>query len=184
MNKTLRHAVTLLLAGLVLVLGASAASADNGPIKLEVIGDGGHNVNVLATWKKNGQPVEEIVEATLTAKSADGRSFGPVQLMSASEGQNVYQPAEPLPNGEWSVTVTATKPSKARATTKVTAQDLQASPMAAAEALTRDRAAAAAADSDDSSGSLLKIGIIVLVAVLALGAFAVIMRRRGLYARR
>ncbi|WP_327047906.1 hypothetical protein OG320_08525 [Microbispora sp. NBC_01189] len=181
MNKTLRHAVTLLLAGLVLVLGASAASADNGPIKLEVTGDGGHNVNVVATWK-NGKPVEEIVEATLTAKSADGRSFGPVRLMSASEGQNVYQPAEPLPNGEWNVTVTATKPSKAQAKTKVTAQDLAASPMAAAEAATRDRVAAA--DSDDSTDSLLKIGVIVLVAVLALGAFAVIMRRRGLYARR
>ncbi|GLW26316.1 hypothetical protein Mame01_63580 [Microbispora amethystogenes] len=182
MNKTLRHAVTLLLAGLVLVLGASAAAADNGPIKLEVVGDGGHNVNVLATWKKNGQPVEEVVEATLTATSADGRSFGPVELRSASEGQNVYQPAEPLPNGEWNVTVTATKPSKARATTKVTAKDLAASPMAAAEALTRDRAAVA--DSGDSTDSLLKIGVIVLVAVLALGVFAVIMRRRGLYARR
>lgn len=177
MNKALTYVVTVLLTGLALMLGAPAASAHGGAIKLELTGDGADNVNVLVTYKKDGHPVTEIVEATLTATSADGRSFGPVELRSAPEGQNVYHSAEPLPSGEWRVTVTATEPSKAKTTVKVKAGTVAAAPVAAtapaqdqATAPAPNKAAAKATGVDDEgeTGMPLKIGLIILAALAAL----------------
>ncbi|GIH52898.1 hypothetical protein ACIBK1_35620 [Microbispora rosea] len=179
MKKTLTYVLTALMAGLVLMLGAPAASAHGGAIKLEVTGDGADNVNVLATYKKDGHPVTEIVEATLSATSADGRSFGPVPLRSAPEGQNLYHAAEPLPNGDWKVTVTATEPAKAATTVKVKAGEISVSPVAAtgpASASAQSKAAAAA-DDEGAMGMPLKIGIIALVALLAVAAFIGLARR-------
>ncbi|MEU7694739.1 hypothetical protein OHB01_32495 [Microbispora hainanensis] len=179
MKKALTYVLTGLLAGLVLMLGAPAASAHGGAIKLEVTGDGADNVNVLATYKKDNHPVTEVVEATLTATSTDGRSFGPVPLRSAPEGQNLYHSAEPLPSGEWEVTVTATEPSKAKVKAKVKAGEIAASPVAAvgpAPAQSK-AAAAAAADEESATGMPFKIGIIVLVALLAVVAFIALARR-------
>ncbi|MEU6432632.1 hypothetical protein ABZ860_42570 [Microbispora sp. NPDC046973] len=192
MNKTLTYVLTVLLAGLVLMLGAPAASAHGGAIKLEVTGDGADNVNVLATYKKDGHPVMEIVDATLTATSADGRSFGPVPLRSAPEGQNLYHSAEPLPSGEWRVTVTATEPSKAHATVKVKAGVIAASPVAAtgpasgqATAPAQNKAAATeAADDEGAMGMPLKLGIIALVALLAIAAWIGLAWRSRASARR
>ncbi|MFI6741682.1 hypothetical protein ACIBI9_52985 [Nonomuraea sp. NPDC050451] len=197
MNKAPAHVLTVLLtvalAGLTLVLGAPAASAHGGPIKLEVTGDGADNVNVLVTYKKDGHPVTEIVEATLTATSADGRSFGPVPLRSAPEGQNLYHSAEPLPSGEWRVTVAATEPSKAKATVKVKAGVVAASPVAAtapatgqATAPARNKAAAPATVMDDQGamGTPLKIGIIVLAALVALAAWIALAWRHRMGVRR
>ncbi|MEV1169302.1 hypothetical protein [Nonomuraea sp. NPDC049784] len=193
MNKAPAYVLTVLLAGLTLVLGAPAASAHGGPIKLEVTGDGADNVNVLVTYKKDGHPVTEIVEATLKATSADGRSFGPVPLRSAPEGQNLYHSAEPLPSGEWRVTVTATEPSKAKATVKVKAGVIAASPVAAtapamgqATAPARNKAAAPATVMDDQGamGTPLKIGIIVLVALVALVAWIALAWRYRMGVRR
>lgn len=193
MNKAPAYVLTVLLAGLMLVLGAPAASAHGGPIKLEVTGDGADNVNVLVTYKKDDHPVTEIVEATLKATSADGRSFGPVPLRSAPEGQNLYHSAEPLPSGEWRVTVTATEPSKAKATVKVKAGVVAASPVAAtapargqATAPARNKAAAPATEMDDQGamGSPLKIGIIVLVALVALAAWITLTWRHRMGVRR
>ena len=198
MNKAPHYVMTLLLAGLVLMLGAPAASAHGGPMKLEVTGDGADNVNVLATWKEDDHPVEEVVTATLVATSADGRSFGPVPLMSAPEGQNLYHAAEPLPAGEWKVTVTATKPSKASKTVKMKAGAIATAAQAAATGpdqaaatapITDDAAAgrataASAQDTDDSAGMPLKIGIIAFVVALAVAAWIVLARRKGLYSQR
>ncbi|MGW0193316.1 hypothetical protein [Nonomuraea sp. NPDC003201] len=201
MNKAPAYVLTVLLAGLMLVLGAPAASAHGGPIKLEVTGDGADNVNVLVTYKKDSHPVTEIVEATLKATSADGRSFGPVPLRSAPEGQNLYHSAEPLPSGEWRVTVTATEPSKAKATVKVKAGVVAASPVAAtapatapatgqatgqATAPARNKAAAPANVMDDQGamGTPLKIGVIVLVALVALAAWIALAWRHRMGVRR
>ncbi|GAB3158857.1 hypothetical protein [Microbispora hainanensis] len=179
MKKALTYVLTVLLAGLVLMLGAPAASAHGGAIKLEVTGDGADNVNVLATYKKDDHPVTEIVEATLTATSADGRSFGPVPLRSAPEGQNLYHSAEPLPSGEWEVTVTATEPSKAKVKVKVKAGEIAASPVAAVGPApgSAQSKAAAAADDEGAMGMPVKIGIIALVALLAVAAFVALARR-------
>ncbi|MFI7642917.1 hypothetical protein [Nonomuraea sp. NPDC049400] len=193
MNKAPAYVLTVLLAGLTLVLGAPAASAHGGPIKLEVTGDGADNVNVLVTYKKDGHPVTEIVEATLKATSADGRSFGPVPLRSGPEGQNLYHSAEPLPSGEWRVTVTATEPSKAKATVKVKAGVIAASPVAAtapatgqATAPARNKTAAPATVMDDQGamGTPLKMGIIVLVPLVALAALIALVWRHRMGVRR
>ncbi|MEU4512289.1 hypothetical protein AB0G05_22580 [Nonomuraea wenchangensis] len=133
MKKASVYVLTLLLSWAGLVLGAPAAHAHGGPIKLEVTGDGADNVNVLVTYEKDGHPVTEIVAATLTATSSDGRAFGPVPLRSAGEGQNLYRSAEPLPSGEWRVTVRATEPAKAKKTVKVKA-GVVAAPVAATSA--------------------------------------------------
>ncbi|MFG1944171.1 hypothetical protein [Nonomuraea sp. NPDC048826] len=184
MKKAPAYVLTVLLAGLALVLGAPAAAAHGGPIKLEVTGDGADNVNVLVTYKKDGHPVTEIVEATLKATSADGRSFGPVPLRSAPEGQNLYHSAEPLPDGEWRVTVTATEPSKAKKTVRVKAGVVAAPPAVAAlpaQDRTTSQATAAAAtterDDDGATGMPFKIGIIVLAALAAVAAWIVFARR-------
>ncbi|MGN9787905.1 hypothetical protein ACTMTF_41235 [Nonomuraea sp. ZG12] len=182
MNKALTYVLTVLLAGFLLVLGAPAASAHGGPIILEVTGDGADNVNVLVTYKKDGHPVTEIVEAKLTATSADGRSFGPVPLRSASEGQNLYRSAEPLPSGEWRVTVIATEPSKAKATVKVKSGVVAAAPAtdgAAAPAQNKAGATTTVVDDQGAMGTPLKIGIIVLVALVALVALIGLAWRRN-----
>lgn len=207
MNKALRYTMALLLAGLALMLGAPAASAHGGPIKLEVTGDGADNVNVLVTYKEDDHPVTAIVMATLVAKSTDGRSFGPVPLRSAPEGQNLYHAAEPLPAGEWKVTVKATEPSKASKTVKVKAGVVAAAPQPATTTLAPDKAAAtgpapdqaaagasgtgktvdrtaaaSAQEADDSTP--LKIGLIAFAAVIAVAAWIVLARRKNLYSRR
>ncbi|GLX95397.1 hypothetical protein GT755_19365 [Herbidospora sp. NEAU-GS84] len=180
MNKALRYALAVVLAGLGLLLGAQQAmAAADGPIKLEVAGDGGRNVNVLVTWKKDGTPVTDVVAATLFAESADGsRTFGPVPLMSAPEGQNLYNPSEPLPDGEWKVTVKATKPSKAQASIKVTSGEVANVPTT--EPLTTAKMAerAAAADESASELPLLQIGIIGGAVVAAVVVFFVLVRSR------
>ncbi|SPL89880.1 unnamed protein product [[Actinomadura] parvosata subsp. kistnae] len=200
MNKAPAYLLTLLLAGLALVLGAPAAAAHGGPIELEVTGDGADNVNVLVTYKKDGHPVTEIVEATLKATSSDGRSFGPVPLRSAPEGQNLYHAAEPLPSGEWRVTVVATEPSKAKATVKVKAGAITAAPAASApaaaapatpapsqaatppqatpaQAAPAQAAPVAAVEDRGTTGTPVKVGVIVLVALAAVGAWIGFARR-------
>ncbi|MGR6920419.1 hypothetical protein ACU635_39815 [[Actinomadura] parvosata] len=201
MKKAPAYVLTLLLAGLALVLGAPAAAAHGGPIELEVTGDGADNVNVLVTYKKDGHPVTEIVEATLKATSADGRSFGPVPLRSAPEGQNLYHSAEPLPSGEWRVTVVATEPSKARATVKVKAGAITAAPTAAptapasapaapapghaatpaqatpAQATPAQAAPVAVVEGRSTTGTPVKVGVIVLVALAAVAAWIGFARR-------
>lgn len=167
---TLRYAATtVLFAGLVLLLGAPAASAHGGPIKLEVTGDGSHDINVLVTWKKDGDPVSDLVEATLVATSTDGRSFGPVRLNSAPEGQNLYHSAQPLPSGQWRVTVTTTKPARAQATANVTARDIGA-----------PKKAAALPDRGNPIGMALKIGVSAVVAAIGVAAWRRLVHRKRL----
>ncbi|MEV4076839.1 hypothetical protein ACGFJC_46390 [Nonomuraea fuscirosea] len=205
-KKTSAYVLTVLLSWAGLVLGAPAAHAHGGPIKLEVTGDGADNVNVLVTYKKDGHPVTEIVAATLTATSSDGRAFGPVPLRSAGEGQNLYRSAEPLPSGEWRVTVRATEPAKAKKTVKVKA-GVVAAPVAATAApgptapapgsttspapgttaapapgqasapAHLHEAAAGKTDGDGAMGSVLRIGVIVLAALAALAAWLVLAHR-------
>ncbi|MFB7224665.1 hypothetical protein [Streptomyces sp. NPDC056227] len=171
MNLAPRNsAVAVLLAVIALLLGAPAASAHGGPISLEVTGDGDHGVNVLATWKKDRDPVEETVIGTVTATSTDGRSFGPVKLVSASEGQNLYHAAQPLPTGKWRVTVTAAEPVKAKKTVDVTARDIPAP----------DPSQAAATDPGGPAGSSLATIVVIGVGIAALAVAGAVAGRRML----
>ncbi|WP_061300089.1 hypothetical protein [Herbidospora cretacea] len=179
MNKALRYALAVVLAGLGLLLGAQqATAAADGPIKLQVVGDGGRSVNVLVTWKKDGAPVTDIVDATLFAESPDGRTFGPVALMSAPEGQNLYNPAEPLPDGEWKVTVKATKPSKAQASTTLKAGEVANVP--ATEPVTTAKMAERAASEEPAAAGLplTQIGVIGIAVIAAGVLFFVLVRSR------
>ncbi|GAA0402070.1 hypothetical protein Acor_60460 [Acrocarpospora corrugata] len=176
MNKALRYAAIILLAGLGLLLGAPAASAAaDGPIQLEVVGDGGRNVNVLVTWKKDGSPVTDLVAATLLATAPDGRTFGPITLKSAPEGQNLYNAAEPLPAGEWKVTVTATKPAKASKSVTLASQDIALpAPVApVSDAALTERV------QESSSDLPLTLGVIGVGVVAALAILLVLVRRRN-----
>lgn len=173
MNLTLRNAAAVvLLAVLGLLLGAPAAAAHGGPIVLEVSGDGDHGVNVVVTWKKDRHPVRDTVIGTVSATSTDGRSFGPVKLVSAPEGQNLYRAAQPLPTGEWHVTVTAAEPSEAKKTVDVIARDIapEASPQLAGAPV---RAVAAT----DPVGSSLTTVLVIVVGIAAAAVAAVVAGR-------
>ncbi|MEU3164377.1 hypothetical protein [Streptosporangium sp. NPDC006930] len=184
MNKALRYAAAILLAGLGLLLGAPAASAaPKSPLKLEVVGDGGRNVNVLVTWKKDSRPVTEIVAATLLATAPDGRTFGPIPLKSAPEGQNLYNAAEPLPVGEWKVAVTVTKPAKVSKSASVKVQDIVLPPAevepASSTALAQRAQLAERAQESSSDDLFLQIGVISAAALAAIGVMFVLVRRRN-----
>ncbi|MEU0565028.1 hypothetical protein ABZ297_06490 [Nonomuraea sp. NPDC005983] len=179
MNTTLRNtAAAVLLAVLVLLLGAPAASAHGGAIVLEVAGDGDHGVNVVATWKKDRHPVRDTVIGTMAATSADGRSFGPVKLVSAPEGQNLYRAAQPLPTGVWRVTVTTTEPAKTKKTVDVTARDLVApEPSQATNAppqLAGAPAQAAATDLGSPAGTPLTTIVVIAVGLAAAAVAGVV----------
>ncbi|WP_066375792.1 hypothetical protein [Herbidospora mongoliensis] len=180
MNKALRYALAVVLAGLGLLLGAQqATAAADGPIKLEVAGDGARSVNVLVTWKKDGTPVTDVLAATLFAESPDGRTFGPVALMSAPEGQNLYNPAEPLPDGKWKVTVKATKPSKAQASTTLTSGEVANVPTTAPLTTAKMAERAVATEESASEGlPLAQIGIVGIAVVAAVVLFFVLVRSR------
>jgi hypothetical protein len=47
---------------------------------------------------------------TYTAVSASGKTIGPFPLTASAEGQSFYISKNPLPLGDWTVTVTATHP--------------------------------------------------------------------------
>ncbi|MFF5212577.1 hypothetical protein [Streptosporangium sp. NPDC000396] len=197
MNMTLRNtAAAVLLAVLVLLLGAPAASAHGGPIVLEVAGDGDHGVNVVATWKKDRHPVRDTVIGTVVATSTDGRSFGPVKLVSAPEGQNLYRAAQSLPTGEWRVTVTTAEPAKAKKTVSVTARDIAApepsqtaetpsqtaeTPSQAAEAPPQlagaPAQAAAATDPGSPAGMSLTTIVVIVVGIAAAAVIGVVAGR-------
>ncbi|MER6830592.1 hypothetical protein ABT352_31695 [Streptosporangium sp. NPDC000563] len=183
MNKALRYAAAIMLAGLGLLLGAPAASAaPKSPLKLEVVGDGGRNVNVLVTWKKDSRPVTEIVAATLLATAPDGRTFGPIPLKSAPEGQNLYNAAEPLPVGEWKVAVTVTKPAKVSKSASVKVQDIVLPPdiqPASSTELAQRAQLAERAQESSSDDLFLQIGVIAAAALAAIGVMFVLVRRRN-----
>ncbi|MFI6597716.1 hypothetical protein ACIBHX_15775 [Nonomuraea sp. NPDC050536] len=168
MNMALKKAVAaVLFAWLVLLLGAPAAYAHGGPIVLEVAGDGSHGVNIVVTWKKDRHPVRDAVVGTVTATSTNGGSFGPVRLVSAPEGQNLYNAAEPLPSGEWRVTVTTTEPTEAKKIVNVVARDITAAPEPA-QAAPPSLKAAAATDTGSPAGTpLTTIVVVVVVGVAA-----------------
>lgn len=121
-----RAAMAVLIVLLAMVggtLAAGPAAAHGGPIKLEVGGDGADRVTAVVSWKRDGHPVTETVDLSMTAVSTDGRLYGPVELVSSGEGRSFYVSARPLPRGTWRVTATATTPGRARATATVTSSD-------------------------------------------------------------
>ncbi|MBP2325018.1 putative phage tail protein [Kibdelosporangium banguiense] len=144
------------------VLMAGPAFAHGGPIKLEVQGDGGQGVNATVIYQNDGHMVTDEVVLSYTAISADGRTAGPVRMIASSEGQAFYTSQQPLPTGNWTVTVTATRPSAAQKTVAITSTVLPAKP--------------AAAMATETPTSTIIILVIALVSVV--GACAALLLRR------
>ncbi|GAB3125391.1 hypothetical protein [Glaciibacter psychrotolerans] len=110
-----------------LVLSATPASAHGGPYELSVSSDGAGGLTVLGHYGEDDHVVNEIMDPVATATSTDGRTVGPVALVSSPEGEGVWVTAEPfIPTGDWTVTVTTTVPSAVSTTAEMTVTELTA----------------------------------------------------------
>jgi hypothetical protein len=159
----MKRTIAVLVAFVVMaLLTAGPAHAHGGPIKLEVQSDGGQGVNATVTYQQDGHMVVDQVVLSYTAITPDGRTVGPVRMIASSEGQAFYRSEQPLPTGNWTVTVTATHPSQAQKTVTLTSTVLPTTPAAT-----------------DSPTSTIIFVVVALVAVLILGAATVLGRRRA-----
>lgn len=162
----MRTVVGTLAAGLLLFLGlAGTAWAHGGPIALDIRSDGGQNVTASVTYVKDGHAVPEEVVMTYTAVSTEGKTVGPVPMVASAEGQAFYQSKEPLPLGDWTVTVVATHPSAATKTINVTSAALPSQ--------------TGAAPASGGVPTALLVGVPVLVAAVGVG-IALFLRRKRL----
>lgn len=121
-----------------LLVGAPTASAHGGAYELSISPDGTGGLTVLGHYGEDQHPVEEVMDPVATATSSDGRTVGPVSLVSSSEGEGVWVTAEPfIPVGDWTVTVSTTVPSAVSATVDMTVDEpvapIQAKPVVNAE---------------------------------------------------
>lgn len=162
-RRALVVAATLLAA---VLLGATPAWAHGGPLALDIRGDGGQGVTATVTYARDHHYVTEEVRLTYTAVSTEGETIGPVRMTASPEGQSFYLSKEPLPVGDWTVTVTATHPSTATKTILVTSAEL---PQAA-------DASTVPAPAGMSTATLVAIPI--AVAVVAMAVALVVRRRR------
>lgn len=161
-RRILVVAATLLTA---VLLGAAPAWAHGGPIELDVRGDGGQGVTASVRYVRDHHSVPGEVRMTYTAVSTDGKVVGPVTMRASAEGQSFYQAKDPLPLGDWTVTVTATHPSTATKTVSVTSAELPP----VAEASTQTPA---------GMSTVTMVAVPVGVAILALAVTYLLRRRR------
>lgn len=162
-RRALVVAATLLTA---VLLGAAPAWAHGGPIELDVRGDGGQGVTASVRYVRDHHAVPGEVRMTYTAVSTGGEVVGPVTMRASAEGQAFYQARDPLPLGDWTVTVTATHPSAATKTVSVTSAELPP-------------ADAAPAPGPAGMSTVTMVAVPVAVALVAL-AVTVLLRRRRL----
>ncbi|RSM87914.1 hypothetical protein DMH04_09325 [Kibdelosporangium aridum] len=164
MNRAIAVLATFVVTAFVVtaLLTAGPAHAHGGPIKLEVQSDGGQGVNATVTYQNDGHMVTDQVLLSYTAVTPDGRTAGPVRMIASSEGQAFYRSEQPLPIGNWTVTVTATRPSHAQKTVAITSTLLPTPPVAT-----------------ESPASTIVIVVVVLVAISILGVVSVLGRRRA-----
>jgi hypothetical protein len=126
------------VAALLMVLVPSGpAFAHDGPVKLDVAGDGAGGVTARAVFQQDGHPVEDGVRLVLTATGEGGRQVGPVQLAPAPEGRGFYTSGAVLSPGTWTVTVIAPQPHPGKATARVSARVPQRPPPTAVTAPAR-----------------------------------------------
>ncbi|WP_090796762.1 hypothetical protein [Asanoa ishikariensis] len=103
MKPTFRRAAGLLIAAVIALLVWPFPAAAHGGAKITVNHDGRGSVWVNVTYQ-DGHPAEGLVDATLTAKEADGTTVAPAKMVqSSAPGTLVYMST--LPAGEWAVTV-------------------------------------------------------------------------------
>lgn len=116
-----RRSIALAAALLALMLGlfgvVSGASAHGGDIQLNVGQDGTGKIMMDAVYLEDGHQVEEVMDAYMTAVSANGQEVGPIRLVSGEFGPYTWATPDPaLLEGPWTVTVTTTRPAAATST--------------------------------------------------------------------
>jgi hypothetical protein len=124
-----RLLAVVLAVGLMVLVPGAPAFAHDGPVTLEVAGDGATGVTARATYKEDGHAVEGV-RLVLTATGEGGRTVGPLQLAPAPEGRGFYASGAVLTPGTWQVTVTAPAPHPGTATVRVAARAAQTPPPA------------------------------------------------------
>ncbi len=129
MSGTRRLLTVVLAVGLMALVPGTPAFAHEGPVTLEVAGDGATGVTARATYKEDGHAVDGV-RLVLTATGEGGRTVGPLQLAPAPEGRGFYTSGAVLTPGAWEVTVTAPSPNPGKATVRVTARAAQIAPPA------------------------------------------------------
>ena len=158
----------LLAVGAVLA-GASGASAHDGGYELQIASDGAGGIDVIAEYTADGHLVEEIMDPVATATSSDGRTAGPVPLVSSAEGVGRWVSESPfLDEGVWTVTVETTTPEAVTATV-----EFEVAPLAAPIVAEQESAESADAASPPVAAWLWIAGgaaLVVLVVVVALAA--------------
>ncbi|MEV4535005.1 hypothetical protein AB0J82_14355 [Asanoa sp. NPDC049518] len=131
--SVIRFVAAVFAAALLALVPGLPAYAHDGPVTLDVAGDGAGGVTVRAVYTKDKHPVEQAVGLVLTATGEGGRSVGPIQLRPSAEGQGFYSSGPVLTPGEWSVSVTAPDPHPGTAKVKVQAKTAQQMPPVATE---------------------------------------------------
>ncbi|MFG6475631.1 hypothetical protein ACFXP7_04510 [Microbacterium sp. P06] len=165
--------LALLLAVAFVLLAPATARAHGGPFQIVVTPDGAGGVSLYAQYVKDGHLVDEIIDPVVTAKASDGRTAGPVSLVSSSEGVGRWVSESPfLADGDWSVTVRTTTPEVAEATVDFTVAPLEAPVEAGATAAVADTSEASPAMWMGFTG--LGAGVLLVGGVVA----AVLLRRR------
>lgn len=174
------------------VLYAPAAVAHGGPIELTLNPDGAGGFELFAHYQDDGHVVESILDPVLEAEAVDGRTAGPVTLISSAEGQGRWVTSEPvLAQGEWTVTVSTTTPEEASLTTTVSVVPIEVpeppEPVAESADLEgpepdttaqADVATENAANSADTAAvPVWAIGALAGVAIVAVGV--IVWRRRA-----
>lgn len=169
-------------------MAAGPAQAHGGPIKLTVSGNAAGDVDVLATYVNDNEPVEEPVTLLLEATDEAGNNFGPVPVLTAAG--NVYRSLAPLPPGRWSVVVTALQPSPATAQaivdvtvtpTPIPSGTGTYEPLPTAPALTQPSEAASGSPQSSQPGRPAWAWLLAVVGLLALAGAGVagVRRYRG-----
>jgi hypothetical protein len=126
--RVLRVAAAVVVAALMALVPGLPAYAHDGPVTLDVAGDGAEGVTVRALYTQDKHPVETGVRLALTATGEGGRTVGPIQLNPSAEGRGFYTSGPVLTPGSWNVAVTAPAPHAGKASAKIEARVAQQMP--------------------------------------------------------
>jgi hypothetical protein len=126
--RVVRLVAAVFAALVVAVVPGLPAYAHDGPVTLDVAGDGAGGVTVRALYTEDKHPVESGVLLMLSATGEGGRTVGPIQLNPSAEGRGFYTSGPVLTPGSWTVAVAAPAPHAGKASAKIEARVAQKMP--------------------------------------------------------
>lgn len=126
--RVVRLVAAVFAALVVAVVPGLPAYAHDGPVTLDVAGDGAGGVTVRALYSEDKHPVESGVRLMVSATGEGGRTVGPIQLNPSAEGRGFYTSGPVLTPGSWTVAVTAPAPHAGKASAKIEARVAQKMP--------------------------------------------------------